>query len=106
MLGAKIQLQIANREDDAWVDCDWKLPSDLQHAIRSFNDEAFNFRVKPAPPKVYKKWMNIYTTEDHTGQDTDPDMHATREDADEHASGTGLTRIACIEVSFQEGQGV
>lgn len=48
-------------------------------------------------PKKFKRWVNVYDDPRCCG------MHATKVEADINAQ---ASRIACIEVEFEEGQGL
>lgn len=58
-------------------------------AVNPISHHFLRWRVRP---QKLKRWVNVYS-----------DTHATREDADRGADGD---RIACIEIEFEEGDGL
>lgn len=54
-------------------------------------------------PKKVKGWMNVYTTIRDSAVASSSAVYKTRKDADVNATSG---RLACIEVEFEEGQGL
>ncbi len=83
--------EIQHRRIDA-LDGEWTTPLGLHN----LNSGVYDWRVKPEKKKF---WLNIYSNGSKAAYDS-------RESADERCGLSISPRIACIEVEYEEGQGL
>lgn len=82
--------------DNVWRDMPYTTVGDVWNSLCLGKDTSFSFRVKP---EKKKGWINIYPTNQCSEK-----VHATKEAAT-IADGAEW-RIACIEIEYDEGQGL
>ena len=84
--GREVQARLG--EDRVWVDA-----HNLDYGTNPISDPEYPWRVKP---QKLKRWVNVYPNDDISA-------YETREEADRAAD---HRRIACVEIEFEEGDGL